>query len=145
MREYLESGAPDLHALGREGVRALVLRLWEERKEQESLATNGFVADRSSYDFAAFWLYYRYARADDVTERMMTETRDGGRYDAVFVLPWGQMPIARDGVRSTDRWVQLHIQVLIEGMVRRHAARVIDVTEDSLESRVSFVRRSLVG
>ncbi len=145
MREYLESGAPDLHSLGPDGVRDLVLRLWERRKEQESLATDGFVADRSSYDFAAFWLYYRYARADEITERIMAETLGGSRYDAVFVLPWGAMPIVRDGVRSTDRWVQLHIQALIEGMVRRHALRVVDVTACGLDDRVAFVRRALAG
>ncbi len=142
MREYLESGAPDLHALGPAGVRALVLRLWQERQAQEAAAHRGFVADRSSYDFAAFWLFYRFAEPNDPdTEAYMASAMAPTRYDLVAIVPFGVLPFVDDGVRSANRWVQLHTQVLIEGMVRRCAPRVHDVVAVPLEDRV----RELVG
>lgn len=145
MREYLESGAPSLHALGPDGVRELILRLWEERKAAEAHA-GAFVADRASYDFAAFWLYYRYARPDDpVTERLLAETRDPHRYDHVFLLPHGALPLVADGVRSTDPWVQLHVQLLVEGMVHRCARRITAVRATALDARVVEVIAALRG
>lgn len=141
MREYLESGAPSLHDLGPRGVRDLVLRLWEDRKGAEARAGDAFVADRASYDFAAFWLYYRFAERDDATERYFAETLDPTRYDAVFLLPWNRIPLVADGVRSSDPWVQLHVQLLIEGMVRRGARHVVEVTAGPLDERI----RAVVG
>lgn len=143
MREYLESTGVDLHTLGWDGVRALVQRLWEERKEAEARCAAGFVADRSSYDFAAFWLYYRFAQPDPETQILLAEATEAGRYDAVFVLPWGTIPLEADGVRSTDPYVQLHTQMLIEGFVRRHAARVVDVRAAGLDERVAAVLAAL--
>src|SRR5688572_19066707 len=67
MREYLERTGTNLHALGAEGVRRVVLALWEERKAAEEDARDGFVADRSSYDFGAFWLYYHFAAPEPDT------------------------------------------------------------------------------
>jgi hypothetical protein len=61
----------------------------------------------------------------------------------VFVLPWSRIPLVADGVRSSDPWVQLHVQLLIEGMARRHAARVVDLHETGLAERVVEVRRAL--
>lgn len=145
MREYLERTGVDLHALGSEGVRALVVRLWEERKEAEARATGGFVADRSAYDFAAFWLYYRFAADDAVTERMLGETLAPGRYERVYLLPWGVIPLRADGVRSTNRWVQLHSQVLIEGMLARWGENVRRIAAVDLDARVAEVLADLRG
>lgn len=119
MREYLERTGVDLHVLGLEGMRSLVLQLWEERKEAEARASDGFIADRSSFDFAAFWLYYRFAAEDELTERLFEETLDGCRYDHLLVLPWGKFPLLADGVRTADRYVQLHLQLLIEGLLQQ--------------------------
>lgn len=138
MREYLERTGANLHALGPEGVRALVLRLWDERREAEATHPS-FVADRSSYDFGAFWLYYHFGREDDDTARLLAEAWRPDRYDTVYLLAWGSIPLVADGVRSTDRFVQLHAQLLIEGAVRRFAGRVVEVHERGLEERVRAV------
>ncbi len=138
MREYLEGGGPDLHQLGHEGIRALVLRLWNERREAEARAASGFVADRSSYDFASFWLFYLFAEpADPVTEAYFAETMSPDRYDLVALLPWGCLPIEADGVRNTNPWVQLHTHFLIDGMVRRCAPRVHAVQATDLRGRLA--------
>lgn len=141
MREYLQGGGPDLHQLGHDGIRTLVLRLWEERREAEARAVAGFVADRSSYDFAAFWLFYRFAEPDDATTSAYLEaTMRSDRYDLVALLPWGRLPLEADGVRSTNPWVQLHTQCLIEGMVRRCSPTVVEVASLSLAERVAELK-----
>ena len=139
MREYLERTGTNLHDLGHEGVRAVVLELWEARKQAEEEAREGFVADRASYDFGAFWMYYRFAGPDALTEQLFAETLAPGRYDRVYVLPWGRIPLVADGIRSPDRWTQLHVQLLIEGMLRRHAPDFVEIISVDVEGRLAEV------
>jgi len=143
MREYLERTGEDLHRIGRDGLRELVLQFWEERKIAESAATAGFVADRASYDFAAFWLYYQFGSDDSRTEAFLAEALAPGRYDRVYLLPWGVIPLVDDGVRWANRWTQLHMQLLIEGVVRRHSPAAVDITEVGLEDRVIRIRADI--
>jgi nicotinamide riboside kinase len=143
MREYLEETGIDLHSLGHAGVRELVLRLWDERRDAEARATTGFVADRGSVDWAAFWLYYRFAGHDDATGRLFGEWLVPGRYDHVVLLPWGVLPLVADGIRSTDPWTQLHIHTLVEGLARRHAFPVVELAAVGLEARVAELNRRL--
>ena len=97
MREYLESGAPSLHDLGPRGVRDLVLRLWEERKEAEARAGDAFVADRASYDFGALVL----ATTDNLSSSA-TVTNDGN-----IVSTWALRVSANDGVWTAATGVQV--------------------------------------
>lgn len=150
MREHLERTGQNLHDMGAEGLRILVLRLWEERQEAEQRASGGFVSDRCSYDHAAFWLYYRFACDDEVSRAHFAATVDAGRYDLIFLLPWGQIPLVADGVRSADRYVQLHLQLLIEGFLRQsdgagRLPKVWPVTARGLEDRLAEVRAALAG
>ena len=140
MREYLESTKVDLHDLGVAGLRALVLRLWEERQEAEARYSS-FVADRASYDFVAFWMFYGFAREDADTERLISGALRRDRYDEVFVLPWGSIPLVADGIRSTNRFAQLQVQAMIAGLCSEFGPTVTWVSEVSLAERVAFVRR----
>lgn len=142
MREYLERTGTDLHTLGHLGVRSLVRQLWEERKDAEA-ASASFVADRSSYDFGAFWLYYQFASVDEDTESMMRETLTPGRYDAVFLLPWGAIPLVADGIRTPNPWTQLHLQLVLEGLLRRHAPETREVAAVDLDARVAEILATL--
>ena len=36
----------------------------------------------------------------------------------LFLLPWGGIPLVSDGLRSTNPWVQLHFQLVLEGILR---------------------------
>lgn len=140
MREYLERTGADLHSLGHEGMRSLVLRLWEERKEAEERAGQGFIADRSSFDFAAFWLYYHFAREDEETRGLFQECLREERYDALWVLPWGRIPLLADGIRTPDRYIQLHLQLLLEGLLREGGGtRWRTLRKVELEERVKEV------
>lgn len=138
MREYLERTGTDLHTLGHLGVRDLVRQLWEERKDAEA-AAGSFVADRASHDFGAFWLYYQFASADAVTETFMAETLAPSRYDAIFLLPWGKIPLVDDGIRTPNPWTQLHLQLVLEGLLRLHAPETRTIAATDLDQRVAEV------
>lgn len=146
MRQRLETGF-DLHDLTPERWRALMAQDWAEQRDLEDSAQPGFVADRSSFDYAAFWLHYGLYEDVEPTEvwmrRMFAEVE---RYDRILVFPWGSLPLAPDGVRSTNRWTQLRFQALLEGLLERFAppSKILRVppTPD-FESRLAFVLRSL--
>ncbi len=117
MREYLERTGVDLHSLGPDGLQALVLGLWEQRQVAER--QSGFVADRCSVDFAAFWLFYRFHDAPESDRHLATWAEHARGYDRVILLPHGDIELAADGIRSSNHLVQLHVQLLIEGFLAR--------------------------
>lgn len=148
MREFLERTGIDLHTLSHGAFKDLVRGLWEERRATEEAAwarSGGFVADRAGVDFAAFWMFYRFAREEPETEALMREALDPARYDRIFLLPGGAIPLVADGVRTPDRYVQSHIELLIRGLLAGHCglggqgaarrARWIEVRAISLEAR----------
>ncbi len=145
MREHLARTGTSLHALGMDGLRSLVLALWDERRDAEARATAGFVADRASHDFAAFWLFYRFAAEDDVTTRYFADALAPDRYDAVYVLPWGAFPIEADGVRTPNRWAQLNYQLVVEGLLRMHHPQFRTLREATLEARIAEVLADVRG
>lgn len=147
MRRRLEAGL-QLHEFGPGDYEDLIDELWAEQHAQElEHAGTGFVADRSAYDFAAFWLHYGFmadrARTDRTLERLLDE---GRRYSRVIVLPWGAIPLVDDGVRSTDRWTQLRFQSIVEGLAVRFApeGQLLSVPAiDGAAARLDWVRRAL--
>jgi broad specificity phosphatase PhoE/nicotinamide riboside kinase len=125
MRRRIEGGLK-LHELTRDQRRDLVVELWEEQLEGERAAIaghGGFVSDRSSVDFAAFWLYYGFVEPSDEPERFVGGALEHARtYDHVVLLPWGALPLKADGVRSSNPWVQRHFQAALEGLLSRELA-----------------------
>jgi len=146
MRDRIEAGL-ELHTLSRKEHHSLVEELWSEQFAREEAATDGFVGDRSSFDFAAFWLHYDFHIDRDATDEWMDRmVSAAARYDRVLLLPWGVLPLEHDGVRSTNRWTQFRFQSLLEGVVGRFASgdqvlRVPGTTD--LEDRVRFVCQAL--
>jgi broad specificity phosphatase PhoE/nicotinamide riboside kinase len=121
MRTRLERGF-DVHGMRAGDWQRLVAELWNEQREREDAETGGFVADRSSLDYAAFWLHYGLHEADGPTEEFLASRfEDARRYDRIFLFPWGALPLVDDGVRSTNRWTQLRFQSVLEGLVERYA------------------------
>lgn len=146
MRRRLEGGL-DLFGLEPAALAALLEELWAEQRAAELAATAGFVADRSSLDFAAFWLHYGLYHDAPRTERFLGELRaHAEHYERIVLLPWGVLPLAHDGVRSTNPWVHLRVQGILEGLLERFAPpgrllRLPALTE--LERRLAFVREAL--
>lgn len=151
MRRRLEGGL-DLHSLDHDQFRALLWELWAEQVDAEDAALaahGGFVADRSPYDYAAFWLHYRFPTLStrEETERFFAETRArGAALDRVLVLPWGALPLQADGVRNANPWLQRHYQACVEGLLAREAPdgqvlHLPGLTE--LEARLSWALERL--
>ena len=146
MRARIEAGL-DLHTLDSEGRRALLLELFEQTLTVTRAAVgaaDGFVSDRCSIDFAAFWLYYGFGFDEDATQRVFARAeRALAGYDLIVVLPWGAIPLLADGVRSANPWLQLHYQVLLEGLLARYAdtGRVVQLPLKvvGIEERVRWI------
>ncbi len=146
MRTLLERGL-DMHSLDIEQQRQLIRDMWERQASQEDAASSGVVADRSSLDYAAFWMHYSLHEDVDATEAFLGQMIEHATsYDLVVLLPWGVIPLEADGVRSTNRFVQLRYQGILEGCLRRFlpAAKLLQVPEtSSLEERRRFVLSAL--
>lgn len=150
MRERLARGL-DLHALLKEGqpggLGALMHELWEEQVAREDACPTGFVADRSAADYAAFWMHYELHHDHAASEAWMQAMSVAlGRYDRIVVCPWGVLPLADDGVRSTNRWTQLRFQGLLQGWLDEFApaGQVLHVpASDDAPTRLDTVLQHL--
>lgn len=121
MRRRLEAGL-DVHAMTEEEHRALLDEMWDEQValEDEAMArSGGYVADRSSIDFAAFGLLFHSHLHAWCEERVPRWLAAAERYDRVLLLPWGVLPLQADGMRSTNRWFQRRFQATVEGLLDR--------------------------
>lgn len=144
MRTRLEAGLV-LHDLDREQMVALLRELWDEQVAAEDAAIEahgGFVADRSSVDFAVFWMWYGFTRPEDAPQAFVdTALAHARRYDHVVLLPFGVLPLEADGFRSSNVWLQRKVHLLMSGLHAERAAgdllRVPDLT--NLEDRVAWV------
>jgi nicotinamide riboside kinase len=150
MRARIEAGL-DVHTLNGDGHRALLLELFEQALSETRAAVgtaHGFVADRCSIDFAAFWLYYGFGLDRDATQRVLARAEEAlAEYDLIVILPWGAIPLVADGVRSANPWLQLHYQALLEGLLARsaHAHRIVQVPPQvvALDARIRWISTHL--
>lgn len=121
----------------------LARELWREHAGQVREAQRtGFVADRSAGDFAAFRLADHLIYHETADDEMRAILGSFGLYEQIVVLPWGAIPLAEDGVRSTNPWHQFRFQTLLEGVLRRFAPpeQVLMVKgADSVETRAAAV------
>ena len=123
MRTRIEAGLRPASLSSLE-LERLFAELWEEQRTGQERAVErdgGYVADRSAVDFAAAWLQYTDLHDPARTETWISDRlQDAQRlHDRVVVLPWGSLPLASDGVRSTDGWFQFRFQCMVEGFARR--------------------------
>ncbi|MBL8861695.1 MAG: histidine phosphatase family protein [Planctomycetes bacterium] len=142
MRRRIEQGFRP-HGYGAREWAALMRELWQEHRAAEDAAPDGFVADRSSLDFAAFWLHYGLHEDLAATERFVAEMHEHARrYDRIVLLPWGAIPLEDDGVRSTNRWTQLRFHGILEGLLTRLVPeRVVPLTGGgTVAERLSVAR-----
>ncbi len=127
--------------------RELMREMWTEQRALERAAASGFVSDRSSVDFAAFWLHYGLVDAEAETERFLADMQsDAAEVERVVLCPWGVLPLESDGVRSTNRWLQLRYQALLEGMHARmtEPSKLLRIPDtDDLAARLAFVLERL--
>lgn len=146
MRERLEAGL-DVHALSRAEFRDLIECLWAEQQARLDTAVSeagGFVADRSPWDFATFWLIYRFVHDQDAVARLFEAARQRtAQLDRLVVLPWGAIPLQDDGVRTPNTWTQRLYQSALEGLIHREVPdhRVAFMPAiDGLAERIRWVQ-----
>lgn len=123
MRDRLLAGF-DPHALSRDGHRRMIAGDADDLALDLARAPDGLITDRTPLDMAAFWLVNGFAVDDPAgTEALLARAVCAmADYDLVVLLPWGERPIAADGVRSTNPWMQLHFQTVVEGLCRLYVA-----------------------
>lgn len=137
-----------LHNMSEAERRDLMRDMWREQRSQELDCPNGFVSDRSSVDFAAFWLHYALTDAEQETAEFIEQMQgEADNIHHIVICPWGSLPLQADGVRSTNPWLQLRFHALLEGMHQRMTApgKLLRVPEDNtkLKKRVAFVLEQL--
>lgn len=98
----------------------LIRELYTESITQATQCPNGFVQDRCPIDFLAFWLHYGFWNDEKRSAALFNRVQmDLSLYNRIIILPWGRFDIEEDGVRSTNRWLQLKFQSLLEGLFTR--------------------------
>ncbi|MDZ4773814.1 MAG: histidine phosphatase family protein [Planctomycetota bacterium] len=142
MRRKLESGF-DMHGLSRADWRALMREQWDEQRALQDAAQSGFVVDRSSIDYAAFFLHYDLHVDIDASEWMEEMAAQSARYDHILLFPWGVLPLVDDGVRSTNAFTQLRFQTILEGLLQRFVrTAVLNVPRElGFDARLASVMR----
>lgn len=146
MRARLEAGL-ELGRLSHAELEALHRELWAEQVAREAACPGGFVADRSSLDFAAFRLQYGFFEDGFDTGGFFAEAiRHAAHYSHVLLFPHGVLPLAADGVRAPNAWLQLRFQLCVEGLLAAHigAPRLARVPRTAaFQERLSWARRIL--
>jgi uroporphyrin-III C-methyltransferase len=150
-RAFVEGGGRPFARMEPAGARSAVQDLWRRRVAAERAHT-GFVADNCSLDLAACALHHGCAATGDagIEALLRDAAAHVATYDAILVLPWGAIPYERDGVRSAEPYVELRYQLVIEGLLQRHAhpARVhhlppgLDRAEARLEWALEVAARA---
>jgi len=113
--------------------------LLNEKIEQEN-SLGSFVADRSVADNVAYVLRWC---ARDFSDAMLDDFIKTARehaqetYDLILYLPWGEMPIESDGVRSTRKWYQYEIDRLVWGILQDWDMPVVKI---GVENRIAWAK-----
>ncbi len=151
MRRRLEAGL-SLHSLDRDQQRALLCELADEAHAGSTLAVTsagGFVSDRSPIDQVAFWLHYGFGQDPEETTCtfITTQLERAKLFDLVVLLPWGVLPFECDGRSSSNTWLQLKYQALVEGLLRQFLPStqlaVMPKTLTELEDRIEWIEARL--
>ena len=141
IREWLvENDYKDFKDLGIEGT----IKMQEDtlqRKMSIESELQSFVADRTTVDnlcYAVRWIGSVNSEYDTWMAQYITHAINHANvnYDIIFMLPWGVIPIEKDGTRSSKTWYQYMMQNLIERHIYMlERPYVYEVMQDSLEDR----------
>lgn len=144
MRDRLAAGF-DPHTLTRDGHRRMIAGDADDLALDLARDRDGLVTDRTPLDMAAFWLSNGFGVDDPAgTEALLARAVCAmADYDLVVLLPWGEHPIAADGIRAANPWMQLHFQTVVEGLCHRYVAphRLLAVTGKAPTAAVAALVR----
>ena len=113
-----------------------------KRKMDIESELQAFVSDRTTVDnlcYALRWIgsldpEYDTWMAQYITHAMNHANKN---YDIIFMLPWGVVPLEKDGTRSSKQWYQYMMQNIIERHIYMlERPMVYEVMSETLEDRV---------
>ena len=115
--------------------------MFSKMKEEQSLVS--FISDRTTIDnacYALYWLGQRKEYSDWYQGYYNKAIKHfSNTYDIVFILPWGEIKLENDGIRSSNKWYQFILQQMMENMANKHQgydAKVHMIMSRDMESRV---------
>ena len=76
-----------------------------------------FVADRSTIDVLAYYLWWNARNKNCDNDYINTCTKQALNYDMTYFLEWGAFPLVDDGFRSVNEYYQRSIHYLIKGIL----------------------------
>jgi adenylate kinase family enzyme len=123
-----------------------------KHRTQKELEMEEFIGDGTPLDVAAFWLEW-ISRIEDgpvLKYRDWTDTRKQvdsliwqglGRYDVIFRLPFGAIPVEDDNRRIINQDFLRKMSYILEGVTNDHPAcpRIVNVTSLSIADRVDEI------
>lgn len=129
--------------------RALVLHVQNEL----AVAAEGFVSDRTIYDFSTYFeTFFPRGGEDALWYRRLPSMMRSPRYDLiVYVPPFSETPPEADGIRyvGAGAWVEDRVQKALLSDVRASRKDVLVLRSKTIEDRVhevvSKAKRTRVG
>lgn len=117
------------------------------RKLELESSQDGYFADRSFVDIAAYWLERDSVDVSPEERQSLVERCrvEATRYDLHIYFPFGLVPFTSDGYRSED--VEMHrcIDKRIRSLLDDWNLKYICLGTDSLEARVELVISAIGG
>lgn len=113
-----------------------------KRKMDIESELQSFVSDRTTVDnlsYALRWIGSVDTDYDTWMAQYITNAMNhaNANYDIIFMLPWGVLPIEKDGTRSSKAWYQYMMQSIIERHIYMlERPYVYEVMKDTVEDRV---------
>lgn len=114
-----------------------------KRKMEIESQLQNFISDRTTIDnlsYALRWIGSIDTEYDTWMAQYITQAMNhaNANYDIIFLLPWGELPLEKDGTRSSKQWYQYMMQNIIERHVYMlERPYVYEVMTVSLEDRVN--------
>lgn len=150
---FIEEGydrlfGPDAEFLRSSGqLRREIVSVLERKNSLEDEAT-AFVSDRCAVDLFNLWMSRGFGDDEKTTGRLYRCCRRYTvKYDVVFVLPWGAIPLRQIASpasrrRSMNPWFQLYSHANVIGLLHQWlpAARLVPIPFglNELDARVDF-------
>lgn len=113
-----------------------------DRKINEELKYNSFIADRCTADNIAYYLRWCCRDIDDERNQEYIELcrEHLETYDKIVFLPWKSISLENDGFRSSKIYYQFEIHCLIFGILNQYHAPFMIYSDSDLEDRINLLK-----
>lgn len=122
----------------------LSLELLRRKRIFESLTEN-LIADKSILgNFGELLIQCKDVIDPYIFAQLLDECVEHCRkYDAIFVLQHGSIPLKDDGIRPQNPLHNLQVEITGRGLYHKYGIEVVDIFETTLEGRVEAILQNL--